>query len=53
MRVPYFLAENDYKETACDKVVGLRIVGVEYLNEQNVLVTVLAARPKDYNASHP
>jgi hypothetical protein len=51
MRVPYFLGENDYKETACDKVVGLRIVCVEYLNEQNVLVTVLDARPRDYNAS--
>jgi hypothetical protein len=50
MRVPYFLGENDYRETACDKVVGLQIVGVEYLNEQNVLVTVLAARPRDYDA---
>jgi hypothetical protein len=30
-------------------VVGLQIVGVEFLNEQNVLATVLAARPRDYN----
>ena len=50
MRVPYFLGKHDFTERACDKVVGLQIVGVEYLNEQNVLVTVLAARPKDYDA---
>jgi len=50
MRVPYFLGPQDFNERACDRVVGLLIVGVEYLNEQNVLVTVLAARPRDYDA---
>jgi len=49
MRVPYFLGKQDFTERACDRVVGLQIVGVEHLNEQNVLVTVLAARPRDYN----
>jgi hypothetical protein len=49
MRVPYFLGEDDFNERACDKVVGLQVVGVEYLNDYNVLVTVLAARPRDYN----
>lgn len=49
MRVPYFLGKQDFNERACGKVVGLQVVGVEYLNEQNVLVTVLAARPRDYN----
>jgi hypothetical protein len=33
----------------CDVVVGLQIVGVEYLNAENVLVTVLAGRPRDYD----
>ncbi len=49
MRVPYFLGPQDFNERACDRVVGLQIVGVEYLNEQNVLVTVLAAWPRDYD----
>jgi hypothetical protein len=48
MRVPYFLGTQDFTHRACDKVVDLQIVDVEYLNEQNVLVTVLAVRPKDY-----
>ncbi len=51
MTVPYFLGKDDFSNKACDKVVGLQIVGVEFLNDQNVLVTVLAARPKDYNPS--
>jgi hypothetical protein len=29
--------------------VGLKIVGVEYINTENLLVTVLAARPQDYD----
>lgn len=49
MRVPYFLGQSDFNERACAKVVGLQVVAVEYLNEQNILVTVLAARPRDYN----
>ena len=49
MRVPYFLGKQEFTERACDRVVGLQIVGVEHLNEENVLVTVLAARPRDYN----
>jgi hypothetical protein len=49
MLVPYFLGKQEFTERACDRVVGLQIVVVEYLNEQNVLVTVLAARPRDYN----
>ena len=51
MTVPYFLGKDDFSNKACDKVVGLQIVGVEFLNDQNVLVTVLAARPQDYNPS--
>jgi hypothetical protein len=51
MTVPYFLGKDDFSYKACDKVVGLQIVGVEFLNDQNVLVTVLAARPQDYNPS--
>jgi len=29
LRVPYFLGENDFKETTCDRVVDLQIVGIE------------------------
>ena len=51
MRVPDFLdfAHLAGSEDACERVVGLRVEGVELLNEQNVLVTVAAARPKDYD----
>jgi hypothetical protein len=55
MSVPYFLSVSSFTgyttvQEACEQVVGLQIVGVEYLNEQNVLVTVLAAQPRHYNA---
>jgi hypothetical protein len=49
MRIPDFLDRRDFNDRACDRVVGLQVVGVEYLNEQNVLVTVLAARPRHYD----
>jgi hypothetical protein len=53
MRVPEFYGDffKDKSTAAdqCDVVVGMKIVSVEYLNTQNVLVTVLAARPRDYN----
>jgi len=56
MRVPQFFGDFfESGETSseaskyCDVIWGLKIVGVEYLNAQNVLITVLAARPRDYN----
>jgi hypothetical protein len=48
MRIPDFF-EPGGNEEACDVIVGLRIVSVEYLNAENVLVTVLAGRPSDYD----
>lgn len=48
MRIPDFF-EPEGKKGACDVIVGLRIVSVEYLNAENVLVTVLAGRPSDYD----
>ena len=58
MRVPQFFGdffesgESSSQATKyCDIVLGLKIVGVEYLNPQNILITVLAARPRDYNPS--
>ena len=50
MRVPEFFGDLFREEAAannnCGVVVGLKIVGVEYINNKNVLVTVLAARPR-------
>lgn len=46
MRVPDFF---DGARRSCDAIVGLRVAGVEYLNPENVLVTVLAGRPRDYD----
>jgi hypothetical protein len=52
MRIPDFFEPNSEGRTeACDVIVGLRIVSVEYLNAENVLVTVLAGRPRDYDTS--
>jgi hypothetical protein len=53
MRVPEFFGDFFADEGSaleqCGVVVGMKIVSVEYLNPQNVLVTVLAARPRDYD----
>jgi hypothetical protein len=53
MRVPEFygdfFADEGTALNQCGVVFGLKIVGVEYMNPQNVLVTVLAARPRDYD----
>ena len=60
MRVPEFFGDQfageqegeyvaDSAQRQCETVVGLKVVGVEYLNAQNILVTVLAARPFDYD----
>ncbi len=60
MRVPEFFGDQfageqegeyvaDSAQRQCETVVGLKIVAVEYLNAQNILVTVLAARPFDYD----
>jgi hypothetical protein len=38
--------EKKQLPTTSGVVVGLKIVGVEYINNENVLVTVLAARPR-------
>jgi hypothetical protein len=43
MRVPDFFDPREQR--SCDVIVGLRVVAVEYLNAENVLVTVLAGRP--------
>ena len=55
-RVSYMLIPDFFEpgqdlagRTACNAIVGLRIVGVEYLNQQNILVTVLAGKPEDYD----
>lgn len=48
MRIPDFF-EPGRNRRSCDVIVGLRIVGVEFLNSENVLVTVLAGRPSDYD----
>jgi hypothetical protein len=50
MRIPDFFEPTGDKG-GCDVIVGLRIVSVEYLNAENVLVTVLAGRPRDYDPS--
>jgi len=53
MRVPQFFGDFLQDETSaakyCSVVVGLKIVSVEYMNAENILVTVLAARPQDYD----
>ena len=46
---PTFAFSGDQNAGMCDAVVNLRVVNLEYLNEQNILVSVLAARPSDYN----
>ena len=48
MRVPGFF---DGVNVSCSSVMNLRIVGVEYVNMDNVLVSVLAGRIEDYDAS--
>jgi hypothetical protein len=53
MRVPDFFGDLFQEESTannyCSLIVGLKIVGIEYINAENVLVTVLAARPQDYD----
>ncbi len=53
MRIPQFFGDFLHDETSamnyCGVVVGLKIVGVEYINAKNILVTVLVARPQDYD----
>lgn len=46
MPVPGFF---DGSKLECDAVVNLEIVALEYVDPTNVLVTVLAARPRDYD----
>lgn len=48
MRVPDFF-EPVENIVSCSVTVGLKIVSLEYLNPQNILVTVLAAEPRHYN----
>ena len=48
MRVPDFF-EPVENVVSCSVTVGLKIVSLEYLNPQNILVTVLAAEPRHYN----
>ena len=38
-------------DTPCTRQVNLKIVDIEYLNAENLLVTVLRAAPKDYDLS--
>ena len=45
MRVPDWV-NND---TPCDQEVNVKVVDLEYLNEENILITVLRATPRDYN----
>jgi hypothetical protein len=45
--VPDFF--DPQEQRSCDVIVGLRVEAVEYLNTENVLVTVLAGRPRDYD----
>ena len=44
MRIPDFFepqGSDIAARSSCDAIVGLRIASLEYLNEQNVLVTVV------------
>lgn len=50
MRVPDFFNPTE-NLISCSVVVGLKIVGLEYLNPQNILVTVLAGEPRHYNTA--
>lgn len=47
---PTFVYDDGLDSRVCDTVVNLRVVNIEFLNEQNILVSVLAARPRDYDA---
>lgn len=38
-------------DTPCDQIVNVRVVDLEYINADNILVTVLAAAPKNYDAT--
>lgn len=48
MRVPGFFNGTD---TDCDAVVNLKVVGVEYVNQHNVLVSVLAGKVRDFDTT--
>ena len=45
----------DGENADCDKMVGMRITALEYVNEENILVTVLRTSPNnwDLDTSNP
>ena len=45
MTIPNWLNED----TPCEEEVNIKILDLEYMNEENILVTVLKASPIDYN----
>lgn len=49
--VAYMLVPGFFNgtEISCDAVVNLRVVGVEYVDRHNVLVSVLAGRARDFD----
>ena len=38
-------------ETPCDQVVNVKIVQLDYINEENILVTTLRSSPKNYDTA--
>ena len=45
MTVPNWMNSN----TQCNQQVNMKVVDLEYLNSENILITVLQATPADYN----
>lgn len=54
-RVSFFDIPNQFDRDSqhlnCEVVLNIRVVALEYLNEDNVLVTVLAAKMSDYDTT--
>jgi len=52
-RVSFFDVPNQFDRDSqhlnCETVLNIRVVSLEYLNEDNILVSVLAAKMKDYD----
>jgi len=52
-RVSFFDVPNQFDRDSqhlnCETILNIRVVSLEYLNEDNILVTVLAAKMKDYD----
>lgn len=47
MQIPDWLQPSS--AASCDQEVNLKVVDLEFINDENILVTVLRAAPKDYD----